>query len=64
MSNCGCEGSCPICRLGEVDNHKCGHCNVEFCPTCHGYIIGTLRYYRAIINPCTCEGETEQVAKG
>ena len=22
-SGCGCEGSCPVCRLGEVENHKC-----------------------------------------
>ena len=36
MSNCECEGSCPSCRIGEVDNHKCNKCFVEFCPNCHG----------------------------
>jgi len=36
MSNCGCEGSCPVCRVGEVDDHKCADCGAEFCPKCHG----------------------------
>ena len=36
MSNCGCEGSCLICYLGEVGDHKCDRCGVEFRPRCHG----------------------------
>ena len=36
MSDCGCEGSCPVCRIGEVDNHKCDTCGAKFCPRCHG----------------------------
>jgi hypothetical protein len=44
MSNCGCEGSCPICRIREVDNHKCNKCFVIFCPFCHGIRVwGTLK---------------------
>ena len=38
MSSCGCEGSCPVCRLGEVDNHGCNRCGAKFCPKCHGVI--------------------------
>lgn len=38
MSECGCEGSCPICRLGEVDDHRCDRCKTLFCPHCHGVI--------------------------
>lgn len=37
-SDHGCEGSCPVCRIGEVANHKCGACKVEFCSNCHGII--------------------------
>lgn len=36
MSDCGCEGSCPVCRIGEVDDHECDSCGVVFCPKCHG----------------------------
>jgi len=32
---CGCEGSCPVCRLGEVENHRCDRCGSRFCSQCH-----------------------------
>jgi len=38
MSDCGCEGSCPICQLGEVDDHRCDCCKTIFCPHCHGVV--------------------------
>jgi hypothetical protein len=53
---CGCEGSCPVCRLGEVGNHKCDNCKTEFCPQCHG--IKYTRVIGAQVLPCRCgEGE-------
>jgi len=52
MSNCGCEGSCPACSLGEVDNHKCNRCGREYCDVCHGIKKGELS---PNIDPCTCE---------
>ncbi len=33
---CGCEGSCPVCSFGDVEDHKCVTCMTEFCPKCHG----------------------------
>ena len=51
MSNCGCEGSCPVCRLGEVDNHKCDRCRSEFCPKCHGL----KNRESPNVNRCQCE---------
>lgn len=60
MSDCGCEGSCPICRLGEVDDHWCPRCETEFCPQCHGRkkgpkpgkvpVVGP----EEMIEPCRC----------
>ena len=38
MSDCGCEGSCPICRVGEIENHKCDKCSALICCHCHGVI--------------------------
>jgi len=52
MSDCGCEGSCPVCRIGEVDDHKCGRCGVEFCPKCHGITNGIESEN---VLPCKCE---------
>ena len=51
MSNCGCEGSCPVCRLGEVDNHRCNRCKTIFCPKCHGIKHGCRSEN---VNPCKC----------
>jgi len=51
MSNCGCEGSCPACRTGEVDDHKCYYCGVEFCPKCHG-ITNNIESENVL--PCKC----------
>jgi len=33
---CGCEGSCPVCQLGEIRDHLCETCMTEFCSNCHG----------------------------
>ena len=35
-SDCGCGGSCPVCRIGEVDGHRCSICGTGFCLKCHG----------------------------
>jgi hypothetical protein len=51
MSQCGCEGSCPVCTIGEVDNHKCNKCGADFCPKCHGTV-------RPSIMPCQCSDNT------
>lgn len=51
MSNCGCEGSCPVCRIGEVDYHICDYCKAEFCPKCHG-ITNYVRSENVL--PCNC----------
>lgn len=37
---CGCEGSCPACCVGEVENHRCNTCGREYCPRCHGISHG------------------------
>lgn len=48
---CSCEGSCPVCRIGTVENHKCNRCRFEFCPACHG----TMPKYKAKnVLPCLC----------
>ena len=51
MSECGCEGSCPVCRKGEVENHKCNRCLFEFCPVCHGTMP---KYKSENVSPCLC----------
>ena len=53
--DCGCEGSCPICRFGEVDNHKCDKCGTEFCPVCHGTLKKLLKYLPQNVIECKCE---------
>jgi hypothetical protein len=61
MSNCGCEGSCPICLLGEVDDHKCNKCGAVFCPKCHGLLpIGRVASVHTALNvlPCSCKVRT------
>lgn len=59
MSNCGCEGSCPVCRIGEVDDHKCDHCGAKFCPKCHGILNpegkGTTPPLDVL--PCRCDSK-------
>lgn len=52
MSDCGCEGSCPICDIGEVDNHKCNRCEVQFCIKCHGILNGVKSEN---VLPCKCK---------
>ncbi len=37
---CWCEGSCPVCRIGEVEDHKCNMCKRTFCQDCHGIESG------------------------
>lgn len=50
----GCEGSCPACRIGEVEHHQCGRCHSEFCPKCHGIV--SYHYFEYIKN-CRCKKE-------
>ena len=52
--NCGCEGSCPVCRTGEVDDHKCNRCGAEFCSKCHG-IANDVKSENVL--PCKCESD-------
>ena len=37
-NECECEGSCPICHIGEISDHKCNRCNTKFCEKCHGIL--------------------------
>lgn len=55
MSKCGCEGSCPICRLGEVNNHKCDRCKTEFCNHCHGIAKDSPTKINDYIKNCECK---------
>jgi len=52
------EGSCPICRLGEVgklgDDFECAKCGRLFCGKCGG-VKGPAHEN---INACSCEGQT------
>ena len=60
MSECGCDGSCPVCRIGEVDEHKCDNCKTEFCQKCHGILKTSplIQYMRtANVKPCKCAGK-------
>lgn len=57
MARCWCEGQCDICGIGDVYNHMCNHCNVEFCPVCHGTLSAVDYEYDAIVTPCECETE-------
>lgn len=52
MARCHCEGTCPACRKGEVEDHKCDRCNREFCPDCHGVLTGEPNEN---VDPCSCE---------
>ena len=59
---CGCEGSCPRCRIGEVDNHHCGSCGAHFCPKCHGVLsqprvipIEMMYVVPVEMPPCACK---------
>ena len=58
MSDCGCEGSCPVCRVGEVDNHECDRCGTKFCATCHGYTYKHPDAPIGMVNPCICKKES------
>lgn len=65
MSNCGCEGSCPICRVGEIEGHECNNCGVAFCSKCHGLEsnIEIVRRHILFCNdlpilPCRCKQKT------
>ena len=52
------EGSCPICRLGEVgkfgDNFECAKCRRRYCGKCGG-VKGPAHEN---VNTCSCEGRT------
>lgn len=49
---CSCEGSCPCCFVGEVENHKCGNCKREFCSVCHGIKSGNPHHN---VLTCSCD---------
>ena len=53
-TDCGCEGSCPICRFGEVENHKCNKCKTEFCPVCHGTLEELPKRLPKNVVKCEC----------
>lgn len=57
-SSCGCEGSCPSCRLGEVEDHQCNLCGYIFCPNCHGVKKDTaISKIFPNIEPCSCASD-------
>ncbi len=60
ISNYDCEGSCPVCRIGEVDNHRCSRCEVEFCPDCYG-IANKIKSENVL--PCTCKKKEDRDAE-
>ena len=49
---CSCEGSCPCCFTGEVENHKCNNCKREFCNVCHGIKSGNSHHN---VLACNCD---------
>ena len=53
--DCSCKGSCPICRFGEIENHKCNKCKTEFCPVCHGTLKELLEWLPKNVTECECE---------
>lgn len=55
----GCEGSCPICRIGEVSDHKCNRCDTRFCEKCHGILkVGELGWKSVNgVSVCSCKGD-------
>lgn len=55
---CSCEGSCPCCFVGEVENHKCNHCKREFCNVCHGIKSGNSHHN---VLACNCSQEKPKV---
>ncbi len=38
LTESGLEGSCPLCKIGEVDYDRCDRCKVVFCIKCGGWI--------------------------
>jgi len=54
MNNKGLEGSCPVCKLGEVVDNECNYCRTIFCSKCGG-VIRTRIGFAMIIEPCKCE---------
>lgn len=50
MKDCWCSGKCPLCSTGDVRNHLCSHCGVEYCPQCHG----TTNDNSGILDSCDC----------
>ena len=53
VTRCWCEGICSICEIGDVFNHTCNHCQVEYCPDCHG----PINDYSGILDNCNCNEE-------
>jgi len=56
---CLCEGSCPCCFFGEVENHKCNRCKREFCNVCHGIKSGNSHH-----NVLACDCATKNTQSG
>jgi hypothetical protein len=61
----GLEGSCPVCRLGDVEKAsgvatimKCNHCTAEFCIRCGGLVRCSQPTKNAL--PCNCPKEGEK----
>jgi len=56
--DCGCEGSCPVCLVGEVEHHRCDTCRARFCPDCHGIAVAPacipLEDAELRVAPCGC----------
>lgn len=53
------EGSCPVCRVGEVEKLVCEACATEFCETCHGIAKTDLDGAFAQVERCKCVQELE-----
>lgn len=57
-ARCGCEGSCPVCRVGDVDNHLCRSCGSQFCPKCHGLLYTESEN----VGQCSCNPPVQPAA--
>ena len=57
---CFCEGSCPACIVGEVEDHRCNLCQREYCPTCHGIKSGDPSKN---VLPCVCLASKDKDAE-
>lgn len=60
------EGSCPICRIGEVgliDDDKCNRCQTRFCKKCGGTKWVNFKYREnPNVLPCKCDDTRQKKA--